>query len=59
MTAKKYFMIVNVLLITAGVYFGVSAYRRRLFWRQRFLHHRHRLVEPRGGAAGIFQKGGF
>ncbi|MDH3886841.1 MAG: PDZ domain-containing protein [Desulfobacterales bacterium] len=26
MTAKKYFMIVNVLLITAGVYFGVSAF---------------------------------
>jgi general secretion pathway protein C len=26
MTAKKYFMIVNVLLITAGVYFGVNAF---------------------------------
>jgi general secretion pathway protein C len=26
MTPKKYFMIVNVLLITAGVYFGVSAF---------------------------------
>jgi general secretion pathway protein C len=26
MTAKKYFMIVNVLLVTAGVYFGVSAF---------------------------------
>ncbi|MGD8882540.1 MAG: type II secretion system protein GspC [Desulfobacterales bacterium] len=26
MTAKKYFMIVNVLLVTAGVYFGVRAF---------------------------------
>jgi general secretion pathway protein C len=26
MTAKKYFMIANVLLITAGVYFGVNAF---------------------------------